>query len=522
MKYLKEMQESLFYDFVFYETDKKFMYIYCPNCGSEHKIAITKTLKVKDIKETIIPCNCFSKKPKYLNSIYEYKKLNRVKHIGEFSNYNGIAVFTVYKILAEFGSEHYCCYRPFKRYPVYSEKPILKFTFMNNKVKMEGCLHEFMLSISYGEWRSYTRWSSCLFDCSVVNESLQELKGTELEQYKGAIEIYKEIFEERANVGETEYNELIIAWLKEIYSNNAAKRLWKAGYYNLVADRVAERIGASLYSSIYYGIPFQPTLNINWRGKTLDKIFKVKPSKLELIENRRDTRNMDVLATQRLSTLEKDNIEYTQQNAQIVLSPRYSDLHIFSKSIGMPISKVFKYIRNQSNKSKITIGSIVVDYTDYLSMQEKMKVPFTKDIAFPSNLKKAHDRTVEIYNLLADKIKNSDFKKAIQPYIDFSYKSNKYMIEVVKSATQLKNEAKKLHNCAAGYIDKVIKGKSVVFLVREKTHPKKAFYMAELNPVNMEIVQNRGMHNIDSTDSLRQFTDNWLNNIVRPRIKQCK
>lgn len=527
MKYAANAENRHFYDFVFYETDKKNMYIYCPNCGQELQTEITDQHSVSWIKEFYIPCECFAyrgKSPKYKQSRYEHRNLNRVVSVGEFENRgNGDAALCVYWHKAEFTSSNYDAFGyAFKRYPIYSENKVIEIVYKNDgTVSMKTSLYIPMMStsVSSGGWRDVKRWRYSVFNFGIIEESLEELRGTCLERFIPDIPRFVEALSDKFNV-ECAWEEPIAAFLIQMHTSYAVRKLWKAGYMRIVVNKIFEYMSPKNYSLYYlWGNAFvQSGLTVNYRGKTLEKILKVEPSKIDLISNRQNLCVTELRAAQKVV---KSGVEINKPNIAIAMSARYDDIAEFFNTINP--NKMFKFIRHEAHKHNDNYNIVVADYFDYLKAVKRIGTAFTDDVVFPSKFKEAHDRATGTLKALTEEINSKAFCSAISIYKPALYSNGIYSISVIGSINQLKSEAEKMHNCSAGYVDRIIRGDSVIFKIRQLAHPKTAFCMLEYSPKNKQIVQNRGVRNSAVPSDVQEFASLWLKNVIIPLEKRiCK
>lgn len=540
MKYDLIARQLHFYNFVFYETEKNKMYVYCPNCNSEHEIDMRDVVpkhensKVAWIKKNHKPCCCFEGRmqPKFLRSDCEYKKVKTYIDVAEFCKHsNGGVTVEAYRQTASFAASNYYDAKPFRREPVFEEDNSTTFTFREGeKTKIESCLYVPMCTsvIKVGSrWRNVKNWRRTI-EFELLDESLEELKGTYLEKHIADINKFQEELSRYTNLEYMPMGEYTVQFLRLICENTAFFKIWKAGFYTLAIQRVFESL---MPFDSYYGTPSYSldgacidkkitTTVINWRGKTLERILKVNIQKLDNLYDRSEL-NVDELKGVRM--LEKLNIAYSVENVEIVGCYRFENLKDIIERDNLPPAKVFKYLRNQSKKAKnMNLNELVNDYYDYLSAVKELNTPLTADVVFPTLLIASHDKAVAERQTYRNKSKNLAFKKATEKYKAFNFENDKYKIFVIGNVETLMQEAAKLHNCSAGYVDRIINGTSVIFLIREKAHPRKSFYMLELNPNTFSIVQNRGLHNCSATDTVKNFAELWRRSVVVPKASKLK
>lgn len=530
MKYENIAESQHFFDFVFYEVEGKTMFIYCPNCGCEHEVEITKKQTISWIKEKYRPCDCFSyrgQQPSYKRSSCAYESLNRIISVAEFENRGGgDAALCVYWHTADFAASNYDTYDgcPFRRHPVYDEKKVIEILYKHDGTVAIGtslytpmCSH----SIKSGEWRTAKKWRATQFAFEIITQSYSELKGTDLEQYVPEIERFAGTTARQFNIDGAD-NEIVAAWLIQMHTNAGVKKLWKSGYDRIVLNKTIETMMNSrgntwcYYNGYYTYECSHPT--INYRGKTLEKILKIQPQKFDLIADREDATVKELQGAQTVAALK--GVDVTLQNVQIVLAHSYDSLSRLYAQTKYPTSKMFKFIRHEANRNGggyKDINEVVGDYCDYLDALKQVGTPFTKDVVFPSNFTTSHDRATKVLRDLTVEMKDKAFTKAVKHYSALAYTDGNFQITVVKSATGLKNEAAKMHNCSAGYIDKIIGGCCVIFVIRQTTHPRTPFCMLEYSPTKNAIIQNRAVGNKKAPEEAQAFAEMWLNQIVRQR-----
>ncbi len=521
MKYDAIAEDMHFYDFVFYECEKKTMYIYCPNCRREYEADITNLHPVKWLKENYKPCDCFNFRgiqPDYKHSRYNHKNLKRLITVGEFEKLsNGDVALNVYWHNAEFGASNYD-FLPsydfsgyvFKREPIFTDEKVIEIVYhTDHTVTRRTSLYIPMCSmgrVSIGEWRTAKQWRQT-FDFSIIEESVKELKGTMLEQYIPDIEPLSELFSKKRNK-ESSLNDVLGAWLELMHTKESVKKLWKAGYQSIVLNKTLELMDPRGRYDYMYGIGINRSGKIiNYAGKTLEKILRVKPQRLDLLGDRSE---IDIDKVHGAQIVDKfSSVEINNQNVTIALSSVFENLQQKFEEVKQPISKLFKYIRHQSSKDG-TIQNVTIDYWDYLKILDKLNIVLTSDVLFPSNLKTAHDNSVAKFKIFESKDKNKLFVKVVKAYKEYAYSNGKFQIDVIGTIAQLNKEANKFHNCSAGYVDKIIRGNAVLFLIRDSVHPRKNVWMLEYNPKRKEIIQNRGFRNVDAPVEVKDFANAWL------------
>lgn len=471
MKYEKQAESMHFFDFVFYEVDNK-MHVYCPNCRREHEIEIAP-YNVKWIKEHVTPCECFSfrKQPKFLHTSYRHNKVGTTGYIAEFQRLNESKVcVNVYEHKSSFDSREYGVTNPFYRKPIFSENKVAQITLTSDgKVDIKTKLSQYYNPyIGYGycvrnDFRTLKKWDSDLLRFVLIEESLEELKGTFLEgitSYLYDTNFYLEYLE---NIADSRtFDEMNVVFTCCFVKFPALIKLWKSGYKKLVFNTVCEFAFSKRYSNnprlLSREYFFDKSRGvINYKAQQLPKILKTEPSKLDKFREREILTIAELKVAQRLV---KSNLELNSANVKIASASYFDELYAFITKYKISLAKALKYIRNQTKK-----GGDVTIYKDYLDMLEKSNTPITDDVVFPTSMTVAHNKLAMQIQVENDLIENKKYRHAVKELKNLEYKNAEYKIKVVRSASELCKYAKVMHNCAASYINKVVAGKSIVLLV---------------------------------------------------------
>ena len=512
-----QMEQFHFYNFVFYEVEGKTMYVYCPNCGCEHEIDLSHK-SVQYVKDNEDGCDCFFARshPKFLHTKNAYEKLKDLSSLGEFINDNGDAVLNVYWHTAEFGASNYDCDRPFRRYPVFDWEPVIEIRWKKDgtveyhtSLYMPMCSH----SVKSGLWKVAKKWRST-FAFNIIPASLDNLKGTPLESWVQYMDVFVDAEENAYNEELLYLDETIAVWFVQLHTSQSFRKLFKAGFYALCFSKVTRTCMAN--STIYgytYG-SYIPSGVVKWGAKKLDKILGCQPSKLDKLFVRDEVTLVDLQRVQRFCEFEKAGVSLTKENLSIVADYRFDNLMNKLRETSVSVVKIFKYLRKYSISPH--------NYDDYLSDLSLLKVPYTEEVLFPKNFNRAHTRYSEFRAEMQDEHSNTSFCKAVSPYKQFNFADDNFVIKCVDSIKKLRREAIAHKNCSAGYVDKIINGTSVIFVVKRKGHSRTPYCMLEYSPQHKGIVQNYAVSNHRADEEEQQFVSKWLKDIVLPVVQRPK
>lgn len=173
--------------------------------------------------------------------------------------------------------------------------------------------------------------------------------------------------------------------------------------------------------------------------------------------------------------------------------------------------KLLRYLKNINEKfweysnSSFPVGSI---YIDYLTMLNKLKIsPDTEIMAFPKDLKKAHDDAVKMFNAIQEEEKQEMLKKLAESLKKYNYESGTLVLVAPTDINELINEGKSLHHCVGSYVDRVLRGETKIFFIRKTEHKEEPFYTLEFK--GDEVIQCRGKYNAGTTQEIDEFVKDW-------------
>ena len=145
---------------------------------------------------------------------------------------------------------------------------------------------------------------------------------------------------------------------------------------------------------------------------------------------------------------------------------------------------------------------------DYLSMCSQLEIQPRID---GDSLKREHD----IVARNCRNKRNEIMAKKMEPAVDnlkvYNYEEDIFMIRGIESYDDLLDEANQQHNCVASYAERIVSGRSRIYVMRMKNASNRSLITVELSPDGKEIRQkflayNRPIHNKAQTD----FLNRWL------------
>lgn len=175
------------------------------------------------------------------------------------------------------------------------------------------------------------------------------------------------------------------------------------------------------------------------------------------------------------------------------------------------IPKALNYISAQENKCKRIVDNVLSCWRDYLAECDLLEYDLNDDsIRYPSDLMKAHERTMKLIKIKEDEAMRKKAEKRLAQLLWMEYNEKDYLIKPARNVEELKNEGKSLHHCVATYAKRHIDGKTAIFFVRKTAEPDKSLFTLELNEKKLSVCQNRGDHNCAPPEEIKQFVNRWL------------
>ena len=129
-------------------------------------------------------------------------------------------------------------------------------------------------------------------------------------------------------------------------------------------------------------------------------------------------------------------------------------------------------------------------------------------LAFPKDLKVAHDEVVGRFNALKAELESSAYKSIYEKTKKLEYALDGLIILVPKSISEIFEEGKALNHCVGNYSQRVLDGTTMILFIRKTESVNTPYFTLEYK--NNSIVQVRGNRNQLMTVEVERFTDQWL------------
>lgn len=268
-----------------------------------------------------------------------------------------------------------------------------------------------------------------------------------------------------------------------------------------------------------YYAAVKSTFNTN---KTRDYIDwkKVRPHEMIGVEKAEmsgiDDRDVEEIAVSHLC--KKHHVKSTKTFIKKVKKLGIGDIKSLINKKWGDFQPKFERTVNYLSKQKKDTGFL----RDYWNMTLQVYGSIPKELAYPADLKLAHDEMIlrqkEKTNAELDReIKAQAKKKASLCFAD---PETGLEIHPCRSHEEIIKEGKLLHHCVGSYAQSVAKGRTTILFIRRSSQPDIPFFTLEYN--NGKVIQNRGEHNCDRTDDVKKFEAKWLKYITEDKKKNGK
>lgn len=189
------------------------------------------------------------------------------------------------------------------------------------------------------------------------------------------------------------------------------------------------------------------------------------------------------------------------------------------------LGRVLRYLQSQKKRKK-TFANLLGLYRDYLDMAKSLGSNMKKKaILEPRDLKAQHDLMAAQLAEQKREKENSLLPLAIQDGLYWwaqEYANEKYQVVYPQTRDDFINEGISLNHCvgSAGYYDRHVLGRQMVFFIRQTPQPDKPLYTTEIDMDEGRIRQLYGFSDTSVPKDVRAFTEGFVRAAMRWRSAQ--
>lgn len=291
----------------------------------------------------------------------------------------------------------------------------------------------------------------------------------------------------------------------DLYIKNGGRRivdwlaLWrkKPEVENLIVQGYGKMVDDLMGMEIYANIPKLP--EIDWKEKRPSKMLGMTAE--EFREYRGKLSGGDFRT---FKWLKERGIPLKNGYKDIQELRKAGDKETILEAVGeRDFWKGVRYLNKQKKQEDLL--------RDYRVMAKKLKLDMTDGLVlWPRDLKKAHDRLTEAYNRMKDEATDRDWSARAEELAKFAWHRDGIIIRPCASQGELRQEGNTLHHCVFSYANRVLEGKTAIFLIRREDKPAEPWYTLEFDEKTLEVRQNRGLRNCARTPEVEKFEKAWV------------
>lgn len=271
----------------------------------------------------------------------------------------------------------------------------------------------------------------------------------------------------------------------------AIELFWKAGYRQIVADRVTgkETRGAA-----------------NWRRRSIRDALEFPARYLKLMP----PGDWDANKLSRMAELWRlilgmevppGKVRFSERDLLALVKSDITLRWLYPALGKAPAEKIVDYAKKQG------CGL----YRDYLTECWELRLDLkNRQVLFPKNFPEAHARTAELLAIRKNKVDKEKFAKQSAALERYRYNENGILIRPAATLAELIREGTALQHCVARYAERMAKGETAIFLVRREAEPDKPWYTLEL--CHGKVVQCRTIYNASylNCPEVLDFVERWM------------
>ena len=330
--------------------------------------------------------------------------------------------------------------------------------------------------------------------------------------YDGSYEFYDEGFEDVICGTELEYKATdryldegsgadIIKYCIDAARYPLIEFLAKNGFWSLIAEKNHGAIGH------YEG------KNINFSAKTLKGALKFNPKLLKIFKTKDNVRVRDINRLSQICTIPQIRSDQIER----IYNKSYSKEAIEKAAKYKSIDSILNFLDKQTK-----VETVCMIFNDYIRECELLELDLTdKNVIFPKDLLKAHERTSKAVIEQKTAIDKRQFKIQVKKQEKYSYENNGLCIRVARSRSELVKEGSALHHCVGTYAERMARGETTIFLIRKLGDEKTSYFTLELR--GGKVIQCRGKNNksYSQVKEVKDFVNEWLL-FIEGMDKKCR
>ena len=197
---------------------------------------------------------------------------------------------------------------------------------------------------------------------------------------------------------------------------------------------------------------------------------------------------------------------------------------------GSPLGRVLRYVQAQQGLSvkRRKLPYFLRLYRDYLHMARYLKSDMSqRAILEPRDLKGRHDLLAARVNEVKAERENARMQKMIDEGLYWwahDYSNENFCVVYPQKHSDFITEGQRLNHCVggAGYYERHMQGKRMVFFIRKASEPDKAYFTAEIDLEAGRILQLYGFGDCSAPRDVRALTEGFARAVVRWQFPEAE
>lgn len=270
---------------------------------------------------------------------------------------------------------------------------------------------------------------------------------------------------------------------------------------------------------------------INKRGKTLEKILRIKKEDIPWIRSKED----EISALRSCQTMRKNGMKVNDKTRnglyELVYSTGYTGRIEAAECIlkYMSLEKMENRCKKYAEEYGGIMSSAIQEYADYLKMRAGLGYDMTNEVYLhPKNLKGSYkeirkeDEARKNEKYISEMEKKYGKIKQKYQSLDkkYGYEEGEFLIRPAENAGEIVIEGRTLHHCVGsetqGYMRRHNEGKRFILFLRERKNPDIPYITVEIDK-NFKVQQWYGEND---TKPDKEEIDAWLGNYADVKTKK--
>ena len=194
-------------------------------------------------------------------------------------------------------------------------------------------------------------------------------------------------------------------------------------------------------------------------------------------------------------------------------------LDLLEEAPTLSVAKIAKYAPDEYVESKARVNGIYRlpkgkafprDYVDYIRQAKQLNLDLADErVLYPRDFKAAHARTTSMIKYRENEALRGAFRIVAKNLSRYAWEMDGLIIRPAASQKELIREGAALHHCVGGYAEQMAKGRTEIFLIRRKEHPRTPYYTLEYR--NGGVIQCRTLNNetAEKNPDVAKFVKQW-------------